>query len=149
MRLRSNHRLESSVYCKAFEESRYAPKSRSCSTVLTKSAVSRSSSKWMTKSYFRSRACSRSSQVKGRNRSDAGSSTAFFEAVIQVTKPPNLESSGVVRTTSPVAPSLTLNTFIMMEGKRRRSASADKMWQGLNSIHDGGAQVKECVLQES
>src|SRR6266513_3286627 len=63
-----------------------------------------------------SNARARSSHEKRRRFSDSPSrNTAFFAAVIHVTEPPNRRNRGVVRTTSPVAPSLTIKTFILAQ----------------------------------
>src|SRR6266576_2113324 len=70
-----------------------------------------------------SNALARASHEKWRRLPDRPSSnTPFFAAVIHVTEPLNRRNSGVVRTTSPVAPSLTIKTFMLGQNISRSRA---------------------------
>src|SRR6266478_8323717 len=53
-----------------------------------------------------------SHETQRTSRSLPSSNARLFSAVIQLTGPSNRLNNGVVRTTSPVAPSLMINTLI-------------------------------------
>src|SRR5438046_1693207 len=65
-----------------------------------------------------------SHETQRSSRSMPSSNGRLFSAVIQLTSPSNRLKSGVVRTTSPVAPSLIINTFIDVRGARRGECKA-------------------------
>src|SRR5439155_15042429 len=99
---------------KEFPESRYTPNNCLYSRSLRKDPISCLSSRLMTRSYRVPLVWSRCSQETHFRPSFTPSSKAvFFASVSHVIWPPSRLNRGVVRTTSPGAPSLIINTFIL------------------------------------
>ena len=152
IRLMSNHPRASSVYRSCVVQSRKAPKTggqrRSSRTKL---AVSTSSSRLIAKVVVPvARPASRSSQARQRTPVRTPSSSGrLLRAVIQVMWPLQPAQQRVVRTTSPVALSLTIRMFIAVPPRRAAASCPVRAVVDQHCVHglerEHGVDVAQAV----